>query len=226
MIDRQQKGLILSGNVYAFNLACELSWFRAFLNQADLIRLDGYGVRLGARLLGHELPRRMTWADFAWDLAAFAEQHHHTLYLLGGYEDVVHQAAERLKARHPGLSIVGVHHGYFDKRQGSEENNTVIAHINQVQPNILIVGFGMPLQEQWLKENWDNTNANVILTGGAVFDYVSGRLQRAPTWMTNHGLEWLGRLLIEPGRLWRRYLIGNPLFLTRIIAQRLGVRKF
>jgi N-acetylglucosaminyldiphosphoundecaprenol N-acetyl-beta-D-mannosaminyltransferase len=84
----------------------------------------------------------------------------------------------------------------------------------------------MPLQERWLMENWDHIDANVALTGGAVFDYVSGELQRAPRWMTDNGLEWLGRLLIEPRRLWKRYLIGNPLFIWRVLKQRLGLLHF
>ncbi len=90
------------------------------------------------------------------------------------------KAAANLKARFPALRIVGAHHGYFDKTPGSAENEAVIAQINAVKPNILIVGFGMPLQERWLMENWDRIDANVALTGGAVFDYVSGEFQRAP----------------------------------------------
>ncbi|MCA1688781.1 MAG: WecB/TagA/CpsF family glycosyltransferase, partial [Actinobacteria bacterium] len=84
-----------------------------------------------------------------------------------------------------------------------------------------LVGFGMPLQEYWLMENRNRLDANVALTGGAVFDYVSGELRRGPRVLTENGLEWLARLLIEPRRLWRRYLIGNPLFLARVLEQRL-----
>jgi N-acetylglucosaminyldiphosphoundecaprenol N-acetyl-beta-D-mannosaminyltransferase len=139
---------------------------------------------------------------------------------------VADKAAANLKARFPDLRIVSTHHDYFDKTPGSAENEAVIEQINAVKPNILIVGFGMPLQERWLMENWDHIDANVALTGGAVFDYVSGELQRAPRWMTDNGLEWLGRLLIEPRRLWKRYLIGNPLFIWRVLKQRLGLLHF
>ena len=81
----------------------------------------------------------------------------------------------------------------------------------------------MPLQEHWLMENWHRIESNIALTGGAVFDYVSGDLRRAPRWMNENGLEWLGRLVIEPRRLWRRYLVGNPHFLYRVFRQRLGL---
>jgi N-acetylglucosaminyldiphosphoundecaprenol N-acetyl-beta-D-mannosaminyltransferase len=136
---------------------------------------------------------------------------------------VADKAAACLIERFPDLHIVGIHHGYFDKAPGSPENEAVIQQINDVQPNILVIGFGMPLQEQWLMRNWERIEANVALTGGAVFDYVSGQLRRGPRWMTDHNMEWLARLIIEPRRLWRRYLIGNPLFLWRVLKQRFGL---
>lgn len=222
-VERDEKRLILSGNIYSFNLAYEHSWLRDCLNRADVVRLDGAGVRWGARLLGYKTPPRMTWADFAWRLAAFAEEHGYTLYFLGGREGVALEAAERLRERYPRLHICGVHHGYFDKTPGSAENSAVLQAIEAADPDILIVGFGMPLQERWLSENWTAINARTTLTGGAVFDYISGELKRAPKWMTNNGMEWLGRLLIEPRRLWRRYLIGNPLFIYRVLKQRFGI---
>ena len=216
------KRLVLSGNVRAFNLAYEREWLREFFNWADVVRIDGAGVRFGARLLGYHLPGRITWADFAWDLAEFSASHGFRLFFLGGRKGVARAAAERLLAKFPELQIVGTHHGYFDKRSGSAENEAIISMMNEARSDILIVGFGMPLQERWLMENWDRLDVRVALTGGAVFDYVSGNLARAPRWMTDNGLEWLGRLLIEPRRLWRRYLIGNPLFLWRVLKQRFG----
>lgn len=101
----------------------------------------------------------------------------------------------------------------------------VIEKINKVRPNILLVGFGMPVQEYWLQENWEKIDTNIALTGGAVFDYLSGELRRAPRWMTDHGLEWLGRLIIEPRRLWKRYIIGLPLFFLRVLLFKLGLLK-
>jgi N-acetylglucosaminyldiphosphoundecaprenol N-acetyl-beta-D-mannosaminyltransferase len=225
-IKTDNKMTVLSGNVHSFNLAYRQSWLRDFFNQADIVRLDGAGVRLGAWILGHQTPSRMTWADFAWDLAVYAEQQEINIFFLGAHPGIADKAAAKLKARYPDLHIVGTHHGYFDKTPGSPENEAVIAEINAVKPNILIVGFGMPLQERWLMENWERIDANVALTGGAVFDYVSGELQRAPRWMTDNGLEWLGRLIIEPRRLWKRYIIGNPLFLWRVFKQKLGLLRF
>ena len=131
-------------------------------------------------------------------------------------------AAENLVRRFPRLRILGSHHGYFDQTTDSTDNQALVGMINALKPDILVVGLGMPLQEKWLKENWESIEARVALTGGAGFDYVSGGLRRAPAWMRRIGLEWLGRLLIEPSRLWRRYLVGNPKFFWRVIRQRMG----
>jgi len=224
-IETGRRMLILNTNVHCLNLAHEHPWLCNFLNQSDIVFCDGAGVRLGARVLGYRIPPRITYADWIWQLAEFAESCSFSFFFLGARPGVADKAATRLKNCFPRLRIVGVHHGYFNKTPGSPENGAVIQKINDARPNVLIVGFGMPLQERWLMENWDRLEANVALTGGAVFDYVSGELRRAPSWMTDHGLEWLGRLIIEPRRLWQRYLIGNPLFLWRVLKQRLCLFK-
>lgn len=221
-IQTRQKTVILSGNVHSFNLAYENQWLRDFFNRAYIVRVDGAGLRLGAKILGVDTPPRMTWADFAWDLAELSETHDFSLFFLGAKPGVAEKAAQKLLTRHPRLRFAGVRDGYFDKEKGSPENTAVINQINAAEPDILVVGFGMPLQERWLSENWADLNASVTLTGGAVFDYVSGDLRRAPKWMIDNGLEWLGRLLIEPRRLWKRYVVGNPLFLWRVLKQRFG----
>jgi len=216
---------ILSGNIHSFNLAYKTPWLQRFFNQADIVRLDGAGLSLGARILGYRTPLRMTWADFGWALAGMAAEHNFSLYLLGSKAGIAEKAAVALQEKHPNLLIAGTHHGYFDKTPGSEENKAVLEKIAQSKPDILIVGFGMPLQEQWLSQVRGSLAANVVMTGGAVFDYISGELVRAPAWMTNNGLEWLGRMLIEPRRLWKRYIIGNPLFFWRLFITQLGFKK-
>jgi N-acetylglucosaminyldiphosphoundecaprenol N-acetyl-beta-D-mannosaminyltransferase len=212
----------LNVNANCLNLAYGNDWLRSFINSAETVFCDGAGVILGARILGYRTPQRITYADWIWQLAQFAEPRGFTFFFLGARPRVADKAAARLKERFPNLRIAGCHHGYFDKTPSSAENEAVIWRINAVRPNILIVGFGMPLQERWLMENWERIEANVALTGGAVFDYVSG----APRWMSDHGLEWLGRLIIEPRRLWKRYLTGNPIFIWRVLKQRLGLLRF
>ena len=216
-----RKVLVASGNTYSFNLAYESEGLRNFLDRADIVRLEGEGLRWGARILGYETPKRLVFADFVWDIAGMAADNGFSFFLLGSRPGVAQRAADRLTERFPTLRIAGVHDGYFDKTTGSAENEAVIQQINAGKPNILFVGFGMPLQERWLGENWPRLDVNVVFTCGALVDYVSGDLRRSPQWLNDHGLEWLGRMIIEPRRLWRRYLIGNPLFLWRVIQQRL-----
>jgi N-acetylglucosaminyldiphosphoundecaprenol N-acetyl-beta-D-mannosaminyltransferase len=213
-------GLVLNVNAHCLNLCYEDPKLRDFLNGAEVVFCDGAGVMLAARILGRRIPGRITYADWAWQLAGFAEARNFSLYFLGARPGVAQAAARRLKQRYPGLNMAGVHHGYFDR----SENEVVVQKINAAAPDILLVGLGMPLQEYWLMENRHKLDAGFALTGGAVFDYVSGRLRRGPRLLVSGGFEWLARLLIDPRRLWRRYLVGIPLFLLRVVKQRLGVR--
>ena len=217
-----ERGTVLNVNANCLNLLYRSPALREFFAAADVVFCDGSGVVLAARLLGKSLPARITYADWAWQLAAFAEEEGLSLFLLGAAPGVAQRAARRLLERHPGLRISGVGHGYFDHTPGSPENEAVLREINTARPDLLLVGLGMPLQERWLMQNRDRLEAGVALTGGAVFDYVSGGLLRGPPLLTDNGFEWLGRLLVEPRRLWRRYLLGNPLFLLRVLRQRLG----
>lgn len=216
-----KRATVLHANVHAINLAWKHAWFAQILREADLVFCDGAGVRLGARLLGQQLPARITYADWMWRLAGWCASQRLSLYLVGGEQGVAAIASDRLRTRHPGVTIAGTHHGYFDKAHGGPATRAVLEAINAVRPDIVVVGFGMPLQEQWVHDNRARIDAPVVLTAGAAFDYVSGRLHRAPAWMTEHGLEWLGRLIIEPRRLMARYVIGNPLFLARVLRARL-----
>jgi N-acetylglucosaminyldiphosphoundecaprenol N-acetyl-beta-D-mannosaminyltransferase len=221
LVRERQRALVLNVNVHAMNLAIEKPWFGDLLRQAAIVFCDGAGVRLGALMSGHPLPPRITYADWMWSLGQFASSHGLSLYFLGGKPGVAEEAKRALRRQNPSLKIVGTRHGYFDKTAGSAESIAVVEEINRTNPDVLVVGFGMPVQEQWLADHWKLLNARVALTGGAAFDYVSGTLRRPPKWMQATGLEWLGRMLIEPRRLWRRYVVGNPLFFARLLKSQL-----
>jgi N-acetylglucosaminyldiphosphoundecaprenol N-acetyl-beta-D-mannosaminyltransferase len=153
-------------------------------------------------------------------------QHEYSFFLLGAKPGVAERAAAAIQKNAPGLRISGVYHGYFDKSASSPENKMVLDRINSNSTHILLVGFGMPLQEKWLQENWEALQINVALPVGAMFDFLAGETPRGPRWLTDHGFEWLTRLIIEPRRLWRRYLIGIPLFFWRVLLQRVGLLHF
>ena len=222
LIAQQGCSPVLNVNAHCMNLLYRDERLRRFFERAPIVFCDGAGVMLAARLLGRErIPIRITYADWVWQLAAFADAEDFSMFLLGARPSVAEKAARKLKNRYPGLKIVGVRDGYFDHRKGSLENASVVAEVNAAGPDILLLGLGMPLQERWLMENHERLNARVALTGGAVLDYVSGEARRGSRTLTQNGFEWLARLLEEPDRLWRRYLIGNPLFILRVLLQRL-----
>ena len=152
VISQKRRVLILNVNVHCFNIAHQHAWLKDYLNHSDITFCDGAGVMLGAKILGRHIPERITYADWMWKLAEFTENHGFSIFFLGAKPGVADQAAQKLKNRFPDLRIT-CHHGYFNKEADSEENKMVIDQINAVAPNILVLGFGMPLQEQWLKEN-------------------------------------------------------------------------
>ncbi|HID07961.1 MAG TPA: glycosyltransferase, partial [Armatimonadetes bacterium] len=215
---------VMYANVHVLNTAYRDPDLRRILNRAELVYCDGAGVKLGARILGKHLPERMTGADWIHELCQACQETGMTLYLLGGEPGVAAKAAEVLATRYPGLSIVGTHHGHYNHT--GPENDVVIAEINALQPDILLVGFGTPLQEKWIDHHFERLDVPVVWAVGALVDFVTGKKPRAPRWMLDHGLEWLYRLWSEPGRLWRRYVVGNPLFLWRVLMQRWGRLRF
>ena len=187
------------------------------LRAADLVYCDGYGVRLAARVLGRSIPHRMTGADWIWDLARLCEAAGHPLYLLGSEPPLAREAAGRLRRLYPDLDVRGTHHGFFDLE--SPHNERVIEDIAAHQPRIVLVGMGTPKQELWVDRYAERLEGAVVWTVGALFDYVSGHTPRAPRWLADNGLEWIFRLAIEPQRMWRRYLLGNPVFLRRVLTE-------
>ena len=130
-------------------------------------------------------------------------------------------ARQRLEALVPDVVVTGHHHGYFDDDQSAQ----IIDTINATRSDILLVAMGNPKQEQWIARHLDRLNVPVSIGVGALFDYLSGRVTRAPRWMLDLGLEWIFRLLLEPGRMWKRYLIGNIKFILRMLRENLSAMK-
>ncbi len=216
-VRENRRATVLNVNAHCLNLAHRDPSLRQFLNEADTVFCDGAGVMLAARILGGRIPVRITYADWLPVLSDFAETEAFSMYFLGGKPGTAEKAAANLRESRPTLKISGFRHGCFEK--SGSENEAVIREINAASPDILIVGMGMPTQERWLMENRGELNARAVLTGGAAFDYASGELRRGPSFLTGNGLEWLARLAIEPRRLWRRYLLGNPMFALRVMRQ-------
>jgi N-acetylglucosaminyldiphosphoundecaprenol N-acetyl-beta-D-mannosaminyltransferase len=205
-------------NAHVLNQSLSNAELRRALRDSDLVYCDGYGVRLAARLIGLPVPHRMTGADWIWGIAAMCQESGRSLYLLGSDPGASTEAAAKLRRWYPRLDVRGTHHGYFDIDGPHSER--VLEHIAEDPPDVLLVGMGTPQQEMWVEANSQRIEASVVWTVGALFDYVAGRVPRAPHWIADNGLEWIFRLAVEPRRMWRRYLLGNPAFLYRVLKER------
>lgn len=195
---------------------------RIFYKTAQIIHIDGMPLVYWARILGYPITKkhRVTYVDWVYPLMAKAEAEGWRVFYLGGKPGVAAQAAERLRLQYPRL-VISTRHGYF----GPEENEEVIKEIATFCPHILMVGMGMPRQEHWILDNLERIQANAILTAGACFDYIAGVIPTPPRWMGQIGLEWLYRLLSEPGRLWRRYLVEPWALLPLLVKDLLMIRE-
>jgi len=213
----QRTRRVMYVNAHVVNQARVIPELAQALRRADLVYCDGYGVRLAARVLGRPVPHRMTGADWIWALSRLCELDGHGLYLLGSEPPLAREAAEHLRRRCSQLRVCGAHHGFFDL--DSPHNERVIEDINEHRPRIVLVGMGTPKQELWVDRYGGRLEDCVVWTVGSLFDYVSGRKPRAPRWLADNGLEWIFRLAIEPHRMWRRYLLGNPVFLRRVLDE-------
>jgi N-acetylglucosaminyldiphosphoundecaprenol N-acetyl-beta-D-mannosaminyltransferase len=185
---------------------------RKFHSIAEWILIDGMSLILLGRMLGLPLTRdhRATSLDFMPLLLPEAVKRSWRIYYLGSKPGVAEKGAVKLRARYPGLQI-RTHHGFFDHAKSSEDNRKVLADIGTFGPQILLVGMGMPRQEIWILENREEITANVISACGAHMDYIAEEIPTAPRWLALIYLEWLYRLISEPRRLWRRYLV-EPCF--------------
>jgi N-acetylglucosaminyldiphosphoundecaprenol N-acetyl-beta-D-mannosaminyltransferase len=209
-------GNVAYANVHVVNQALSEPSLSDFLRDADLVYCDGNGVRLGAQILGRSLPARMTGADWIWDLAAAAEGRWR-IFWLGGKPGVSAAAVTRILERHPDL-VMESDHG-FHERSGPEDQ-ACIERINAFEPDILLVGMGTPEQELWISTRRNRLNAKVVWCLGATADVIGGTERRGPNWLTDRA-EWIARLAQNPQKMWRRYLLGNPAFLMRVVVARL-----
>lgn len=207
-------------NIHVANTAFVQPDLKRILQTSELVYCDGAGIVLGAKMLSQSLPTRLTAADWLPEMLGYFAEAQCSVFLLGGEPGVPESAMAVLDEIVPHHSVIGAHHGFILK--DTELENAVIERINQLKPDILIVGFGTPLQERWIEKNRHQLTVSTIYAIGAVMDFISGKVSRCPRWMGDAGLEWLYRLGTEPNRLLGRYVVGNPWFLGRILLQVAG----
>lgn len=191
------------------------SELKKVLAGADLVTADGMSVVWASKLLGRPLKGRVTGIDMLGRLVERAASRGLSVYFLGSKEESVKGTVQRFRTDYRELRIAGYRDGYFDVSQSP----AVAEEIQRSRADLLFVAMGSPAQEKWIAANLMQTGARFALGVGGSFDHISGNARRAPRWMQEAGLEWLYRLSREPRRLWRRYLIGNSVFIWLILKQ-------
>jgi N-acetylglucosaminyldiphosphoundecaprenol N-acetyl-beta-D-mannosaminyltransferase len=212
-------------NVHGFNLSMQLPWFHSFLQAADISHCDGMGIIKALSFLGLDLPQqyRVSYSLLMPALLQECDRQGLKMFLLGAKPQYLSAALSNLRKQYPNAQFAG-QHGYFP-RHDPQANGQVIDAINAAQPDILLVGMGMPIQEEWVLHHREQINVNAILVGGAIIDRLAGEVSDCPSLLSNMGVEWAYRLMREPRRLGARYLLGNPAFVCQILlAKLLGIQ--
>ncbi len=213
--ERAGSTIVAFANAHALNVASRDENVRAILRKSIVLN-DGIGVDIASLILfGKVFPQNLNGTDFTPHYLRYT-RHRYRIFLLGSQQGIAERAGEYLSRRFPQHQIVGCHHGYFAKNDSAKIN----AMIKASNADVVLVAMGNPQQELWLAGNLEATGARLGFAVGALLDFLTGGARRAPMWTRSIRLEWLYRLIQEPSRLARRYLVGNPVFILRILGQR------
>jgi N-acetylglucosaminyldiphosphoundecaprenol N-acetyl-beta-D-mannosaminyltransferase len=218
-------GHICCATAYNANLACSDSRLRTAYNGSYLTTPDGMPLVWLGRQQGYNTVTRVYGPDLMETVCAAGRAVELRHYFYGGDTGVAEALQARLTARFPGLQVVGTFTPPF-RVLTADEVATFRADVAAAQPDVIWIGLSSPKQEYFMAEHAGQLDAGLLIGVGAAFDFLSGRVPQAPRWMQRSGLEWLFRLGTDPRRLWKRYLLHNPMFVFRILAQRLGLKKY
>jgi N-acetylglucosaminyldiphosphoundecaprenol N-acetyl-beta-D-mannosaminyltransferase len=212
----KRKRTIYYVNAHCYNIALADPGYRRLLNQADLVYADGISVVWAGRLLSASKLVKMTGADWLPFFCEMARSSRLKIYIHAGKPGIAPLASQNLREKFPGLNIVGCTDGFFLEKDAAE----VVSGINAAAPDVLFVGMGVNVQEKWISACREQIDAPVCWGVGALFDYVAGKERRVPHFMNALGLEWFWRLLMDPAGKWRRYLVGNSMFVYQVLRQK------
>ncbi|NHN85953.1 WecB/TagA/CpsF family glycosyltransferase [Acetobacter musti] len=216
-----QRLRVINANAHCITIAQRLPWLRELFRQSEVAFCDGAGVQLASLFLTGRRLHRTTPPEWVGNVLRELGSEA-SVFWLGGEESVVAEAARAFENKY-GCRTAGWRNGFFDASPGSTASKELLEDINRTCPSILLLNMGMPRQERWLWDNWDKLPPVVAITAGALVDHAAGKVSRPPRWVANLGLEWLVRLSREPRRLWRRYIIGLPLFGFYVLRSKLSM---
>ncbi|WP_457669792.1 WecB/TagA/CpsF family glycosyltransferase [Thiolapillus sp.] len=183
---------------------------RQAVESASIVNPDGQSVVWAARLLGIPIKERVTGIDLMQDLIHLASSYGFSVYFLGAHEDTVSTLAKSIVGKYGEQLVAGFADGYFSQ----QDEQAVVRKINTANPDMLFIGISSPKKEEFVLRNASVLHAKLIMGVGGSFDVLSGKTSRAPLWMQNNGLEWFYRLIQEPKRMWKRYLVTNSQFIA------------
>jgi N-acetylglucosaminyldiphosphoundecaprenol N-acetyl-beta-D-mannosaminyltransferase len=221
MVGENQRGYVVTPTVdHMVKLRTDAEFREVYAN-ASLVVADGMPILWASKFLGTPLAGRVCGSDLFPALCECAAERGWRVYFLGGMPGVAEKAAEALRRVNPSIQVVGTYSPPFGFEKDEAENRKIIAQIREARPDVLFVGLGAPKQEKWMYRYRNEHGAVVTLGIGISFDFVAGTLVRAPRWLQNIGLEWLWRVMAEPKRLWKRYLVEDPVFFWWVFRERL-----
>jgi N-acetylglucosaminyldiphosphoundecaprenol N-acetyl-beta-D-mannosaminyltransferase len=224
MVRSGQGGAVFTPNVDHVVMAEHDEAFRRAYASAVLSIADGMPILWAARLLGKPLPAKVSGSDLVMPLMERAERLGWRVYILGGGPGVAEKAAERLAERLPRLIVAGTDAPRIDMRAPPAARAPVLERVRAAKPDLVLVALGAPKQELLIAESLEELRPAVLLGIGAAVDFVAGTARRAPRWMSEAGFEWLYRMALEPGRLWKRYLLRDPEFALILLREFLRAR--
>lgn len=211
---------VVTPNVNHTVLLQEHKGLQNVYDDASLILADGFPLILASRLLKKPLPERVAGSELVPILFAAANaDRKQRVFLLGAAEGVGERAAKAIHARYDGVEVVGIYSPPFGFEKNEEQNRLIIQRINDVQPDLLILGLGAPKQELWIHRHREQISVKVAFCVGATIDFLAGEKPQAPVWMRRTGLEWIHRILSEPKRLLGRYIHDARVFPKLVWAE-------
>lgn len=212
-----RKALHLMGvNADKINQCADDPQMRDIVNACGIINADGASVVLASRYLGNPLPERVAGIDLMQELLNLANQKGYSVYFLGAKEEVLQDMLLAFKTTYPALQVAGARNGYFT----ADEEDQIARELAELQPDMVFVGITSPKKEYLIQSFMDQGVDAVYMGVGGSFDVLSGHIARAPKWVQSLHLEWFFRLINEPKRLFKRYLVGNSRFIRAVIAEK------
>jgi len=225
LLQQGKRGWLACFNPHSYVLSLKDKIFIRALKDADWLVPDGSGVVLASRILGGSIKQRVTGSDvFSGLNRRMNEAGGMRVFFLGSTDETLARIREKMAKDYPNVKIAGVYSPPFREVFSSAEISTMVKAVNSAAPDVLWVGMSAPKQEKFILENRARLNAKFVAAVGAVFDFYAGNIKRDEnSWFVNHGLEWLTRLVQEPGRLWRRMFVSAPVFVWHVVRKRFKI---